>query len=94
MSGPRRDHEAVAAILTECASVRGNGKPYRCRPSKDGEDRAGSEGKIIYLKQANAEDAARRFTELDGKPSWPYRCPYSRRGHWHLTSMRTTKDYS
>lgn len=81
-------------ILARHSRLTGKGRPQRCATSlaeKRNPDELwwwqGSDRKVILLDEQHAKDCARELAVLyGGAPLRPYRCPRSKRGHYHLTS--------
>lgn len=69
------------------------GRPQLCAASRKEQqdpDRnwrdTGSDEKIILIDKAHAQQCADQMTALTGQQQYAYRCPRSRRGHYHLTT--------
>ncbi|MER5608255.1 hypothetical protein AB0F93_28350 [Micromonospora tulbaghiae] len=104
MSGQRgergdRDKESLLAarqdILARHCRLSGSGRPLLCAPRPVEKAHAdamwrqqGNDRKAILLDKDHAEQAAREMSELYGEPRYVYRCPRSKRGHYHLTKNR------
>jgi hypothetical protein len=82
----------VAEIVHAWARLLPGGRhPVRCVPAQaevKGRRLCGeaSDGKAIYDTWFRADAAGWRLTRLLGREHRPFKCPRSRRGHWHLTT--------
>ncbi len=80
-------------ILDRYARLTTSGKPVTCQPRADerngtGPSRGSKYPKVIFDLEAAALAAARELVRAGCRPMTAYPCPRSRRGHWHLKTIR------
>jgi hypothetical protein len=66
-------------------SRRVHGKPLRCEPSRDEQEKTHSVGKVVYPSVEVAQIAAAEIENAGYGAQTVYLCPRSRHGHAHLT---------